>query len=166
MWIADTGATSHVKKSKVGGKNHRNLTVKMRGFVGESINPNLEMDISVTYMCENGDEIEAELQDVQVNKMFNFNLFSVTRMLQRGYKLYGDAKAISLEKGNHKFVFDSVICTRGGALYCARFQRNKNPPPQEYHVSSVVSNAETSANAKKIFKINVKGAHEYLGHLS
>ncbi len=166
MWIADTGATSHVTNSKVGGKNHCNLTVKTREFVGESINPDLEMDIPVTYMCENGDEIEAELQDVQVNKMFNFNLFSVTRMLQRGYKLKGDAKSMSLEKGNHKFVFVSVICTRGGALYCARFQRNENPPPQEYDVASVVSNADTSAVTKKIFKINIKHAHEYLGHLS
>ena len=98
--------------------------------------------------------------------MFNFNLFSVSRMLQRGYKLKGDAKSMSLEKGNHKFVFVSVICTRGGALYCARFQRNENPPPQEYDVASVVSNADASANAKKIFKINVKRAHKYLGHLS
>jgi hypothetical protein len=118
------------------------------------------MDILVTYMCENGDEIEAELQDIHVNKMFNFNLSSVTRMLQRGYKLKGDAKSMSLEKGNHKFVFDSVICTRGGALYCARFQKIKNLPPQEYDVASVVSNADASANTKKIFKINVKHAHQ------
>jgi hypothetical protein len=166
IWIADTGATSHVTNSKVKGKNHCNPTVKIKGFVGESINSDLEIDIPVTYMCENGDEIEAELQDIQVNKVFNFNLFSVTRMLQRGYKLKGDVKSMSLEKGNHKFMFDSVIRTRGGALYCARFQRNENPPPQEYDVASVVSNADASVNAKNIFKINVKRAHKYLGHLN
>ncbi len=33
-------------------------------------------------------------------------------------------------------------------------------------MASVVSNADASANTKKIFKINVKRAHEYLGHLS
>jgi hypothetical protein len=57
MWIADTGATSHVTNSKVGGKIHRKTTVKMRGFVGESINPDLEMDIPVRYTCGNGEEI-------------------------------------------------------------------------------------------------------------
>jgi hypothetical protein len=78
MWIADTGAKRHVTYSRIGGVNNCNMTVKMRGFVGESINPDLEMDIPVTYMCDNGKEIEAKLKDVQVNEKFNFNLFSVT----------------------------------------------------------------------------------------
>ncbi len=86
-------------------------------FVGDSINPGLEMDSPVTYTCGNGKEIKAELKDVQVNEKFNFNLFSVTRMLQKGYTLKGDAKSITLEKGNHAFVFDIVIWTRGGVLY-------------------------------------------------
>jgi hypothetical protein len=118
MWIADTGATSHVTNSKVRGKNHRKTTVKTRGFDRESINPDLEMDIPVTYTCGNGKEIEAELKDVQVNEKFNFNLFCVTRMLQKGYTLKGDVKSITLEKGNHSFVFDSVIWDTGRAVLC------------------------------------------------
>jgi hypothetical protein len=131
MWIMDTGATSHVTNSKVRGKHHRKTTVKTRGFVGESINPDLDMDILVTYICVNGKENEAELKDMQVNEKFNFNLFSVPRMLQKGYMLKGDAKSITLEKGNHAIVFDSVIWTRVGALYCAGFCRNKNSPLQD-----------------------------------
>jgi hypothetical protein len=172
MWIMDTGATSHVTNSKVKGKNQCKTTVKTRGFVVESINPDLEMDILVTYTCGNGKEIKAELKDMQVNEMFIFNLFSVTRMLQKRCTLKGDAKSITLEKGNHAFVFDSVIRTRGGALYCARYYRNENPPLQDCNVASVVSDTseETTTKAKealkKIFKLNVKRAHEYLGHLS
>ncbi len=115
---------------------------------------------------------KAELKDMQVNEKFNFNLFSVTRMLQKGYTLKGDEKSITLEKGNHAFMFDSVIRTRGGALYCERFCRNKNSSSQDCDVASVVSDTsdETTTKAKealkKIFKINVKQAHEYLGHLS
>jgi hypothetical protein len=60
MWIADTGATSHVTHSRIRGVNHCNTTVKTRGFVGKSINPLLDMDILVTYICDNGKEIEAE----------------------------------------------------------------------------------------------------------
>ena len=47
VWSADTGATSHVTKHKIGGINHRGTTVKTRGFVEELINLELEMDIPV-----------------------------------------------------------------------------------------------------------------------
>jgi hypothetical protein len=53
----DTGATSHVTKHKIGGINHRGTTVKTRGFIRESINPELEMDILVKYIGKDGLEI-------------------------------------------------------------------------------------------------------------
>ncbi len=62
MWIADTGATSHITNSKIGVENHCNTTVKTRGFVGESIYPDLEMDIPVTYMCEDDKKTQAVLK--------------------------------------------------------------------------------------------------------
>ncbi len=34
IWIADTGATSHVTYSRIGGVNHHNMMVKTREFVG------------------------------------------------------------------------------------------------------------------------------------
>ncbi len=78
MWIAGTRATSHVTYSRIGGMNHCNTTVKTRRFVRESINPDLERDVLVTYMCDDSKEIEDKLNDVQKNEKFNFNLFSVT----------------------------------------------------------------------------------------
>ncbi len=78
MWIVDTGATSQVTHSRIRGMNHCNITVKTRVFVGESVNLDLEMDILVRCMCGNGKKIEAELKDVQIKKIFNSNLFSVT----------------------------------------------------------------------------------------
>jgi hypothetical protein len=95
---------------------------------------------------------------VQVNEKFNFNLFSVTRMLQKGYRIKGDAKSITLEKGNHAFMFDSVIWTQGGALYCARFCRNKNSPSQDCKMASVASDTleETTTKAKEALKNSSK----------
>ncbi len=63
---------------------------------------------------------------------------------------------------------------QGGGLYCPRFCRHSTPPPQEYDMASVVldtsdntsSGVEAKEALKNIFKINVKQAHEYLGHLS
>jgi hypothetical protein len=125
VWILDTGATSHITKHKIGGFDHCGMTVKTRGFVGESINPELEMDILVKYIRKNGLEIKAELKEVQVNENFNFNLFSVTKMLQKGYLLSANEKCIKLKKGAHVFTFESVIRTRGETLYCAIFKRQE-----------------------------------------
>jgi hypothetical protein len=166
----DTKATSHVTKRKIGGINHRGTTVKTRGFVGELINPELEMDISVKYIGKDGLEIIAELKDAQVNKNFNFNLFNMTKMLKKGCLLSGNEICMKLKKGAHEFTFESVIRTRGGALYCAIFKRQETQLPESFDEASVVldsSNLESpKEEAKKIFKINVKRAHEYLGHLS
>jgi hypothetical protein len=50
---------------------------------------------------KDGLEIKAELEDVQVNKHYNFNLFSVTKMLKKGYLLSENEKSMKLKKGAH-----------------------------------------------------------------
>ncbi len=58
---------------------------------------NFEMDIKVMYCDKDGNEIRsAELKDVQENNWFNYNLFSLTRMLGKGFKLKGNKKLISI----------------------------------------------------------------------
>jgi hypothetical protein len=138
VWITDTGATSHITKHKIGGINHRGTTVTTRGFIGESIIPELEMDIPIKYIGKDGLEIKAELKDVQVNKNFNFNLFSVPEMLKKGYLLSEKEKCMKLKKGAPKFTFESVIRTRGGALYCAIFKRQETQLLESFNVASVV----------------------------
>jgi hypothetical protein len=160
VWIADTRATSHVTKHKIGGINHRGTTVKTKGFVKESINPELEMVILVKYIGKEGLEIKSELKDVQVNKNFSFNLFSMTKMIKKGYLLSGNKKCMKLKKEAYEFMFESIIRTRRGTLYCAIFKRQETQLPESFDVASVVldsSNLESpKEEAKKIFKINVK----------
>ncbi len=79
--------------------------------------------------------INAELKDVQVNENFNFTLFSVTKMLKKGYLLSGNKKCMKLKKGAHEFMLESVIRTRGGALYCAIFKRQKMQLPKSFDVA-------------------------------
>jgi hypothetical protein len=50
IWIADTGATSHVTKHKDGGQKHHQTSVRTHGFASETIQPDCEMDIPVTYI--------------------------------------------------------------------------------------------------------------------
>ncbi len=86
---------------------------------------NFEMDIPVVYCDNDGNKIRsAELKDAQVNnRFFNFNLFSMTRMLGKGFKLKGDKKSISIYNKTCEFVFDIVIHTKHRALYCAIIKR-------------------------------------------
>jgi hypothetical protein len=97
IWFADTDATSHVTKHTEGGRKHRQTNVRIHGFSGETIQPG-EMDIPVTYVDVNGTEkFNIVLGDVQTNEKFNYNLFSVTKMLLKGYKLKGDKHSIHVE---------------------------------------------------------------------
>jgi hypothetical protein len=50
LWIADTGATSHVTKYATGGINRRNTAIKMKGCMNDSMTASFEMDIPVTLL--------------------------------------------------------------------------------------------------------------------
>jgi hypothetical protein len=54
---------------------------------------------------------------------FDFNLFSVTKMLLKGYKMKGDRYSLTSWNQTQKIVFYILIHTRNGTLYCARFIR-------------------------------------------
>jgi hypothetical protein len=90
----------------------------MKGFnTSESTKGSVEMDIPVVYCDKNGKEVRStELKDVQVNEGFNFNLFSVNKMLMKGYTLKGDDKSLMILKGEVSFVFDTMIHTKGTFL--------------------------------------------------
>jgi hypothetical protein len=146
IWIADTGTTSHVTKHTEGGRKHRQTSVWTHGFTGETIQPDCEMNILVTYVDVNGTEkFNVMLGDIQTNEKLNYNLFSVTKMLLKGYKLKGDKHLITVWNQTRPIVFDLVIRTKNGALFCAKFTRNLCK-------SEVATVIQTSESGSKIAK--------------
>jgi hypothetical protein len=123
------------------------------------------MDIPVMYCDKEGIEMsDIVLGDMQMNERFNFNLFSVTKMLLKGYKLKSDRYSLTVWNQTQKIVFDIMIHTRNGALYCARFIRKLSNDIETANL--VVQGEEKDLKvAKKILKVNVKHAHECHGHL-
>ncbi len=100
---------------------------------------------------------------MQINKNFNFNLFSMIKMLKKGYLLSGNKKSMKLKKGAHEFTFEIVIQTRVGALYCAIFKRQETQLPESFDVASIVSDSsnlespkETSSKPMNTWEILVK----------
>jgi hypothetical protein len=183
LWIADTGATSHVTKYATGGINRDDTAIKMKGCMNGRMTASFEMDIPVTYCDKGRNKIRSmELKDVPVNNRFNFNLFSVTnmlakgfklngdkkyvqvsdrfnfnlfnviKMLSKGFKLNGDKKSISIFKEACSFEFNNVIHMKHGALYCAVMKRKL---ANNY---SEVTNASVSDETpvKKILKTSMK----------
>jgi hypothetical protein len=86
-------------------------------------------------------------------------------MLLKGYKLKGDRYSLTVWNQAQKIVFDILNHTRNGALYCARFIRKLSNNTVTANLA-VQGEEKDLKVAKKILKVNVKCAHECLGHLS
>jgi hypothetical protein len=70
------------------------------------------MDIPVTYSDKNGTEkFGIVLGDIQTNEKFHYNLFNVTKMLLKGYKLEGDKHSLTLCNKTRLIVFDIIVHT-------------------------------------------------------
>jgi hypothetical protein len=105
------------------------------------------MDIPVTYSDKNGTEkFDVVLADVQINKKFHYNLFSVTKMLLKGYKLESDRHSLTLWNKTRSIVFDIIVRMQNGAPYCARFTRTLGKSKTE---NSVIQGEEGSSKVAK-----------------
>ncbi len=171
IWIADTGATSHVTKHSKGGVNNCKTDVKTRGARGVAAEASYEMDIPAIYCDATGQQcFLVQLNNVQVSDQFNFNLFSMTRVMLEGFELGGNAEELTLKKGNCVLRFDTVLHTRHGALYCSVFKRRTQ---EEQITNPCVSVGRECGGGKKgaetkksILKMSIQRAHDCLGHLS
>ncbi len=85
-------------------------------------------------------------------------------MLLKGYKLEGTKHSLTLCDKTRLIVFAIMVHTPNGVLYCARFTRKLG---KSETANPVVQGEEDSLKiAKKILKVNIKWAHDCLGHLS
>jgi hypothetical protein len=123
------------------------------------------MDIPVIYSEKNGTEkFDAVLGGVQTNEKFHYNLFSVTKMSLKGYKLEGNKHILTVCNKTRSIMFDIIVRMQNRALYCARFTRKLG---KSETANPVIQGEEDSLKvAKKILKVNIKRAHDCLGHLS
>jgi hypothetical protein len=125
----------------------------------------ISQSLFMTRKEEGTENLGVVLGDMQANKMFNFNLFSVTKMLLKGYKLKGDRYSLTLWNQTQTIVFDIVVHTQNRALFCAKIIRKLS---NDTEMANLVTKGEedNSKVAKKILKVNIKCAHQCLGHLS
>jgi hypothetical protein len=127
IFIADTAATAHSTPWWNGLTNCRRPkpddTIIFGG--GDAHAPSAIGDITAIHCDQFGDQrLTVQLKDVVCNPKSVFNLFSVTKLLKDGWSLKGDASTgLILRKGSAQIVFDILIPTSKGVLYCAYFSR-------------------------------------------
>ena len=100
-------------------------SISTHGITGETIKPDKEVDIECDHYDQYGNVSQTGLtfSGVSYMKGCNYNLCSLFKMLQSGWKMSGNAKAITMRKGSMVIVFVIIIPTNNEALYCACFKR-------------------------------------------
>ena len=156
VWICDTGASSHSTNDNSGARNEKDTGSASLGHAGQALKATMTIDLLGQYVTKDGTwGMKATLTEVNFNASHNFNLMSLTRLLTRGWRITrGDDTGIYVEKGANKIDFDIVIRTPRGAIFACRFIREE----AELTAGSV----EKESREKKV---NIKKAHELMGHM-
>ena len=156
LFVADTGASHHSSKCSSGGTNVRDSNRSSYGHTGEAVETSFTMDIPGQFIDKNGAQgVHATLRDVSYNPKYNFNLCSLTKLLQNGWALSGNQHMIVAEKDGIQIKFDIVIPTASGAIYAGRFRR------RSMELAAASGDATTN---NKVHKTNITTLHALLGH--
>jgi len=152
IWIGDTGATQHSTFSRLGAVNDRESRSASIGHSGEAVTAQRTIDLPGMFVAKDGSSgIEATLCDVNYHSGYNFNLLSLSKLLQNGWEITrGDSAGIIVKKGNCEVAFDILIPTRRSVIFACRFVR--------YQDSASVSLTGIGA------KMSIGRAHGLLGH--
>jgi hypothetical protein len=100
------------------------------------------------------------MQDVTLLPTGMFNLFSLAVMQRRGWLLYGDVKKIWREKDGNKIVFDLMVPTPKGVVYCMYLNRQSeivNPNTDTDEAAAPIAAATATM-------MNISQAHAKFGH--
>ena len=101
-------------------------TLGTTGVFGGSINPSLQMDLDCIAINKDGNAVgPVRLENVALLETSNYNLVSLSKLLNNGWKMQGDATKVVMSKRSRILTFDIVIKTTKGALFCARLNRKE-----------------------------------------
>ena len=155
IWIADTAATVHMTPHKAGITNLRKATHLDTITMGNGTSETATAigDVHGEIREQNGKRIKAIISNVTLLPSGKYNLFSVTQMLKKGWKLTGNADELALTNGTQIIKFDIKIHTPRGILFAMHFARNEEM-------------GAIAKDAKSTTKISIQKAHEQLGHIS
>ena len=114
---------------------------------GSSIKPSLQMDLNCIAINKDGNAVgPVQLENVALLETSNYNSFSLSKLLNSGWKMQGNASKVVMSKGSMFLTFDIVMKTTKGALFCAHLKRKE------------------VASAKLTKSMSINKVHRLLGH--
>jgi Zinc knuckle len=124
LWIADLEATVHMTPYQNGLNNIKKVdnigTITIGNGTMEQITD--VADVLGTISVKN-EKKRVRIQDVTILKNGRFNLFSLSQMLKKGWKLTGNDEYIAISKGDLEIRFHQRIPTKNGILYGIQIAR-------------------------------------------
>jgi Reverse transcriptase (RNA-dependent DNA polymerase) len=152
LWIGDTAATVHMTPTEDGMTKMRKVHGDITVGNGEVMTTTKQGDIPCQ-ICDKSGKVMSSgiITDVALTENCPFNLFSLTKMMNKGWKLSGDSNGIKLNKGDKSLIFDVPIETPKGVVYAMRIHRTQR--------KEIATPALTTV-------MNVNKAHRLLGHQS
>ena len=97
IWIADSGASSHMTNDISGLRNQEKINARIKVGSRAYVSSTIKGDLYGTAISKDRKETKIILQNVKYIPGLFCNLISLTTVLQKGFKLSGDQKGIYLK---------------------------------------------------------------------
>ena len=177
IWIGDTGASNHCTFSNLGFTNISSIDSTTVSAHGKSMKSKYAGNIMVEASDKFGNTQGVfQLQGVQYNPHYNFNLFSISKCMRQGWTVTGNASGMVLTSPDKKskLVFDIVIPTPKGCIFASLLIRKQDIAAAEVGVeggigqstSNVHTQSENGETQRKRTpnKLTLHEVHAKLGH--
>jgi hypothetical protein len=115
------------------------------------------------------DQFAVKLRDVDVIPESHFNLISLTKLMEEGYKVVGTKKGgLSVKKRGRVIKFDIRVETPKGILWCAYIQQFEDKGEVAAGMSEDKGDNQQNKSVKlnPAIKMSIDQAHAIVGHLS
>jgi len=114
MWIADSGASTHITTLDIGLFETRNVNEPVQVGDGNLVYATKIGKLAVEYKSQKGDNATILLENVKYIPGFSSNLFSLTAALAKNCLIYNEGQAIIVEKNKVRIEFNEEIKMQNG----------------------------------------------------
>jgi len=180
VFVFDSGTSQHCTGHSAGLFDKERVNMTTVGHNGSTCQHKFKGTLRVRMFDKNHHkEWSFNLTDVHYSPDSAFNLFSATKLMDKGWSLRGDQnQGFVMYKGDQTVRFDIRINTRQGFIWAGYFQRCADDGKELAAVDAatkavkvlkivnkpVVGTATIDAPTKKSVKMTVHKAHQVLGH--
>ena len=152
LWLADSGATSHMGPTDAGMFSARPGTGTVKVGNGDNCPVRKIGKKKSTVVQSDGSKLDVVLQEYKQVPDLWVHLFSITKAVSDGWKLSNEGQMMVLTKGKNKIVFDRIIKSGSGHLCAVEIR----PPGQETATAAMDPGST----------VNIQEFHETMGHTS